>query len=146
MPELIRFQSAVPSRSGRHPGVFALVNTLGRQGRLTPEDTAWWRAANARMTAAYPDPSTVVPGCYDQQTHPGARAWFKVGSAAPLAATGEYLDVLDRYGVGWVELRTAHPGHVTYGDDVQVVAVPYTYEADWWLHDPTPGSADGGSS
>ncbi|WP_454050074.1 hypothetical protein [Cellulomonas sp. Marseille-Q8402] len=129
MPGLIRFQSAVPSRSGRFPGVFALANALARQGRLSAADTAWWRAANARMSAAYVDPSTVSPTCYDQRINPGARAWFRLPTSAPLEMTREYLGLLNRYGVEWMELRTTSPGRITYEDAVQVVAVPRTDEA-----------------
>jgi len=138
MRGLIRFQSAVPSRSGRFPGVFALANALATQGRLSSEDLHWWREANARLTAAYLDPSTVSPGCCDVQTNPGARAWFKLPSSDPLEMTREYLDLLDRYGVQWMELRTTTPGRITYEDDFQVVAVPYTHDADWWLHELRP--------
>jgi hypothetical protein len=140
VPGLIRFQSAVPSRSGRFPGVFALANALARQGRLSAADLAWWHAANARLTAAYVDPTTVVPGCYDPEVNPGARAWFRLPSSTPLDMTREYLGLLDRYGVAWTELRTTTPGRITYEDAVQVVAVPFTYDADWWLHDGSPWS------
>ena len=141
MRELIRFQSAVPSRSGRFPGVFALANALAAQGRLSACDLRWWTEANARLTAAYRDPSAVSPGCYDAQVNPGARAWFTLPSSEPLEMTREYLDLLDRYGVPWTELRTRSPGRITYEDDVQVVAVSSTYDADWWLHDDRPGRA-----
>jgi len=43
--------------------------------------------------------------------------------------------------VPWTELRTRTPGRITYEDDVQVVAVPYTYDADWRLHDDRPDRA-----
>ncbi len=41
------------------------------------------------------------------------------------------LELLDRYDVRWVELRTNTPGRITYEDDVQVVAVPFSYPDDW---------------
>ncbi|UIJ35621.1 hypothetical protein [Allobranchiibius sp. GilTou73] len=47
--------------------------------------------------------------------------------------TTDYLRLLDRYDVPWVQLRTAHPGRVVYQDDVQVVAVPFEYPAAWPL-------------
>lgn len=138
MAGFVRFQSAVPNRGGRFPGVFALANGLARQGRLSAKDLAWWRDANARLTAAYADPATVAPECYDPELNPGARAWFKLPPTPPLEMTRDYLTLLDRYGIGWVELRTTSPGRVVYEDDIQVVAVPYTYEADWRLHDHSP--------
>ena len=128
-----RFQSAVPNGRGTFPGVFALTNGLGRGERLSAADRAWWAAANARGDSLYPDPSTVDPSCYDRELNPGARAWFKDSATELLAITAHYLDLLDRYGVPWVELRSAWPGRVVYEDDVQVVAVPYTHAADWRL-------------
>ena len=125
MPRFVRFQSAVPNRHGRFPGVFALTNGLGRGGLLSPEDHAWWREENARADALYPDPSTVDPSCYDRAINPGARAWFKDTAHDLLELTAEYLRLLDRYGVPWVELRSSSPGRILYEDDVQVVALPY---------------------
>ena len=134
-----RFESAVPNRHGRHPGVFALANGLGRGGLLSPADHAWWVAENARGDALYTDPSTVDPTCYDRDVNPGARAWFKAGATELLEITQAYLDLLDRYGVRWVELRTSSPGRVVYEDDVQVVTVPYDHANHWPLRPRTPG-------
>jgi hypothetical protein len=131
VPEFVRFQSAVPNRRGRFPGVFGLANGLGRNGLLTAEDHAWWAAENARGDALYPDPSTVDPACYDRDLNPGARAWFRTTATELIAIAAEYLALLDRYGVRWVELRTTAPGRITYEDDVQVVAVPYDHATDW---------------
>lgn len=72
----LRFQSAVPNRRGTFPGVFALVNGLGRADRLTPPEGAWWRAANRALSELYPDPAVADPTCYDPALNPGARAWF----------------------------------------------------------------------
>lgn len=126
----IRVQSAVPNRHGRFPGVFAMANGLHASGRLSVADATWWREANDRANAAYADPSLVVPGCYDD---PGARAWFRESADELLALAREYASVLDRYGVAWVELRTTAPGHLTYEDDVQVVAIPFRHPDDWPL-------------
>lgn len=131
MTHFVRFQSAVPNRRGRFPGVFALANGLRDTGRLTDTDRRWLAAANERAEGMYVDPSTVEPGCFDDIRHPGARSWFRTGAADLLTMSAEYLDLLDRYGVGWVELRTDHPGRTTYEDDVQIVAVPPAYPADW---------------
>ncbi|MEH3088457.1 MAG: hypothetical protein PGN24_02270 [Microbacterium arborescens] len=38
MAEFVRFQSMVPNRRGRFPGVFALVNGLASQGMLSLDD------------------------------------------------------------------------------------------------------------
>ena len=129
--DFIRYQSIVPNRRGRFPGVFALVNGLATDSLLSPEDAAWVRSSNDRATAVYPDPTTVVADCYDPVVNPGAGSWFKSSARDLLDLTREYLELLDRYGVRWVELRTTTPGRITYEDDVQVVAVPYAYPDDW---------------
>ena len=131
MTAFVRYQSAVPNRRGRFPGIFALANGLRDTGRLTDTDRRWLAAANERAEGLYVDPSTVEPGCFDDIRHPGARSWFRTGAADLLTMSAEYLDLLDRYGVGWVELRTDRPGRTTYEDDVQIVAVPLAYPADW---------------
>lgn len=127
----VRFQSVVANRHGRFPGVFALANGLARAGMLTSADAAWHRAANERADALYVHPTAVVPDCYDPARNPGARAWFKATATELIEMTGEYLTLLDRYGIGWMELRTASPGRLTYEDGVQVVAVPPAHVDDW---------------
>lgn len=126
-----RYQSAVPNRHGTWPGVFALANGLLAGSTIRDEDREWLRAANARAQAAYPDPSTTDPDCYDPVASPGARSWFRVEATELLAMSAGYLDLLDRHGIPWVELRTSTPGRVVYEDDVQVVAVPFTHPEDW---------------
>jgi hypothetical protein len=124
----VRFQSAVPNRHGRYPGVFAMANGLHAAGRLSEEDDAWWRQSNDRANAAYADPSVALAGSYD---HPGARSWFKADALDLVALTDGYLALLDRCEIPWVELRTKTPGRITYEDDAQVVAVPFRRPDDW---------------
>ncbi|WP_259363493.1 hypothetical protein [Microbacterium esteraromaticum] len=107
------------------------MNGLLRGGALSIEDAQRVRECNARANASYTDPTTVIPDCYDPVDHPGAGSWFKSSATSLLELTREYLDILDRYGVLWVELRTATPGRITYEDDVQAVAVPFAYPGDW---------------
>ena len=135
-----RFQSAVPNRHGRFPGVFAMANGLAEEGMLSPADHAWWARENERCDRLYTDPSTVDPACFDRELNPGARSWFRDTATELIAVTAGYLALLDRYGVRWVELRTSWPGRIVYSDDVQVVAVPATAAADW----PFPSTRPGG--
>lgn len=130
MIEFVRYQSAVPNRNGRYPGVFALANGLRHHGLLTDEDAEWHREANRRATAAYVDPTTVDPDCYDQSRNPGAKAWFAGEAVDLLALTDPYLDLLGRYNAPWVRITSRTPGQIVYRDDVQIVAVPHTYPAD----------------
>lgn len=99
MVEFVRWQSAVPNRNGHHPGIFAFENGLRHSGLLNDGDAVWHKEANRRATAAYVDPTTVDPLCYDQIHNPGARAWCNAGAVELLALTAPYLDRLDRYDV-----------------------------------------------
>lgn len=107
-----------------------MANGLARAGRLSASDLAWRRHTNARLEELYGDPTVLAPECYDQVAHPGARSWFRERATTLIEETQAYLALLDRYCIGWVELRTTSPGRVTYADEVQGVAVPYSYPAD----------------
>ena len=51
------------------------------------------------LRCRYADSSTVVPGCYDRELNPGARAWFRESATELLALAAGYLRLLDRYDV-----------------------------------------------
>ncbi|WP_284760587.1 hypothetical protein [Curtobacterium sp. MEB011] len=136
MSEFVRYQSAVPNRRGRFPGVLALANGLQRDGRLSDAETRWLREANLHATAMYTDPTTVQTHCYDETRNPGARAWFAADAVELLEMVGPYLELLDRHGIPWMQLVTRSPGRIVYRDAVQVVAVPHTH-ADAWPFRPT---------
>lgn len=137
----IRFQSAVPNGRGTYPGIFAMANGLRDAGLLTDDDARWVQRENALGNRSYTDPSTVIADCYDRGLNPGARSWFKDTAVDLVQMAYRYTALLDRYGVPWVELRTEHPGRIVYDDDVQVVAVPFTHEADWPLREPDTRSS-----
>jgi hypothetical protein len=118
----VRYESLTPNASGRHPGIFALANGLARAGRLSAADWAWWRANNDWFDAAYPDPATVDPSLFDGSVQ--VSCWFKSSASHLLDRVPGYLDLLDRYQVGWVVLRSTAPGQIRYEDDVQVVVTP----------------------
>ena len=129
MGEFIRYQSAVPNRRGRFPGVFAMANGLRNEGLLSEADKQWLQVANANE--AYTDPTTVVADCYNSELNPGARSWFKAESTQLLDMTAAYLDLLDRHNIPWLALRTRNPGRLVYEDELQVVAVPHTHPDHW---------------
>jgi hypothetical protein len=130
VPEYIRFQSAAPNRRGTFPGVFALADGMRQGGMLSAEEVEWMDAVNARAIAAYPDPRSVDPDCYDRVRNPGARAWYLASATDLLTFTADYLALLDRHDVPWHELRTRTPGRIVYTDAVQVIATPHTID-DW---------------
>lgn len=111
--------------------MFALANGLRDDAVLTSEDHAWLLIANQNATAAYVDPTTVDPTCYDATLNPGARSWFTADAHDLIEMTALYLDLLDRYAVPWVQLTTRYPGRIVYRDATQIVAVPYRHPEDW---------------
>lgn len=117
-----RFQSAEPTASGRHPGVFALANGLAADGFLTPEEHSWWRENNAWFELAHADPGRAHPEIFDRATNAYTACWFKVGSADHLIERLDgYLRLLDKYGISWERLMSDDPGRILYEDDFQVV-------------------------
>lgn len=123
-PEFVRYQAPQLNTRGIYVGIFGLANGLARNGKLSDEDYQWWQNANAWYDTAYPDPNLIDPTVYDRTHNLHAQAWFNTSAVHLLARIPDYLNLLDRYGVQWEELRSPSPGHVLYEDDVQVVVNP----------------------
>ncbi|MFE5794227.1 hypothetical protein ACFQ8C_16825 [Streptomyces sp. NPDC056503] len=121
----VRFQSPHQNGRGHFTGVFGLVNNLAREGRLSDEQESFRRSNNIWYDAAYTDPSTVDPSVYDDETNPGAAAWFKPSATHLLARVPGYPEILTAHGVDFRVLRSEDPGRVVYEDDVQIVVVPH---------------------
>lgn len=120
----LRYQAATPNRHGRYPGVFALVNGLSRENRLTPDEEEFRHRENAWYNANLADPGQIDPSIYDRTRHPGAAAWFKSSATHLIAPVAGYLAILDAHQVGWVCLRSDAPGAIIYDDPHQIVAIP----------------------
>lgn len=117
----VRFEAATKNSRGAAPGVFALANRLAHSGALNEEDHAWWRASNDWMDAAYPDPGSRDVTMFDRDIHPHTECWFKLSAVHLLTRTHQYLELLDRYDVSWVERRCSDPGPILYEDRFQIV-------------------------
>ena len=121
----IRFQSPTPDSRGLCIGVFGLVNSLAKQGRLTAEQEQFRRANNDWYDGAYPDPAAADPTIYDRTLNPGSVAWFKSTATTLTERVTGYLDILAAHQVEWVRLEsTSAPGRVIYEDEYQIVVVP----------------------
>lgn len=118
----VRFEAALPDRQGRFLGVFALVNTMARRGRLTPAQHLFRRLNNDWYDANFTNPAAVDPTVYE---HPGAAAWFRLTSPHLISRVAGYLEILDAHGVPWRRLDRDDPGRIVYEDVQQVVVVPY---------------------
>ncbi|MET7637682.1 hypothetical protein [Streptomyces sp. NPDC005438] len=122
----VRFESPHRNERGHFTGVFGLVNTLAREGKLTQRQERFRRTHNSWYDAAYADPSTIDPRVYDHRINPGAAAWFRSSAGHLLERVSGYLDILAAHGVACRRVCSTDPGRVVYEDDVQVVVVPYT--------------------
>jgi hypothetical protein len=120
----VRFQGTTRSERGHFPGVFALVNGLAREGRLSEEQERFRRTNNDWYDANYANPSDSDPTVYDHQLNPGAVAWFKVSSAELIKRVDGYLEILAGHGVACERAESSEPGKITYEDENQVVVVP----------------------
>lgn len=120
----VRFQAAQPNRHGRFPGVFALVNGLSSEGRLTVEQERFRRSGNDWFTDHLVNPYEVDRRVYDRDRHPGAVAWFKSTALSMIDRVSGYLDILDSHGITWERLDSDTPGIILYEDPQQIVALP----------------------
>nr|WP_211116479.1 hypothetical protein [Glycomyces buryatensis] len=126
----VRFESVHRNQRGYFTGVFGLVNTLAKQGRLTDEQESFRRSNNDWYNEAYLSPSTVDPTVYDHEVNPGAAAWFKPSATHLIERVPGYLEILTAHGVEFRTVRSAAPGRVIYEDEVQVVVVPRGRESE----------------
>jgi hypothetical protein len=118
----IRHQSPDVDHRGRRVGIFGLVNTLSRDGLLTPEEEAFRRTNNDWYDAAYQDPSLVDAGIYRDNLL--AAAWFKPAAGRLFTRIPGYLAILEAHGVACRRFASADPGRVLYEDADQIVVVP----------------------
>lgn len=118
-----RVEAVLPSPSGRHPGVFALLRGLGESGDMSPGDALTAAELVRRSYALHREPASE---CF--RTDPPALSWFRDADTAAIerlrVLTREVAEVLRRYGIETRSVTTEDPGRLTYADDVQVVAVP----------------------
>ncbi|MNS32262.1 hypothetical protein D3C72_643410 [compost metagenome] len=118
----VRFQTAEAHqrREGVFLGIFAMVNTLAWDGRLTADQDAFRRTTNQWFNENMPLPTEVNPALYSE-AHLQSAAWFKRTAAQQLARIPGYLEILDEVGVGWHAIITDDPGPILYEDDFQVI-------------------------
>lgn len=121
----VRFQAVDRNRHGIRPGVFALVNGLAFDGRLTDVEERFRLDSNAWYTRSYTNPADVVPDIYSHQYNPGATSWFKVSAAHLFERVDGYLDLLRAHGVDYEVVYSTQPGRIVYEDADQIVVVPW---------------------
>lgn len=122
----LRFEGTTMNSRGVKPGVFALANGLAHSGELSTDDYAWWRESNDWMNAAYVDPSEIDGTLFDRSIHPSTECWFRASAEHLIAKVYGYLELLDRYGVGWIARHDENPGQILYEDEVQIVVAPFS--------------------
>ncbi|MFJ8041356.1 hypothetical protein ACIRBX_12705 [Kitasatospora sp. NPDC096147] len=122
--------------------MFALVNGLAADGRLTSEQESFRRSSYDWYDANLANPSLVDPMVYDRELNFGAEAWFKASAVEHVEQVSGHLEILGMYQVGCESIWSSDPGEVIYEDDHQVVVVPYGLRqqqpADAAANSPTP--------
>ncbi len=112
------------SQSGRRQGLFQAGFDSRDSGLLTSADEAhlhdilcWFGTNLLRPTRLAVSP----------RPHREARAlsWFKDRATQHVAKIWEFAELLQRYEVGVLMLRTGRPGYVLYEDQHQVAAYPF---------------------
>jgi hypothetical protein len=119
----IRYQSPDPDHRGRRIGIFGLVNTLSRDGLLTPDEEAFRRANNDWYDATYQNPSLIDPTIYGD--NPLAAAWFKPTATDLLTPIPGYLAILTTHNIPCSRFTSPNPGQVLYEDPHQIVVIPH---------------------
>lgn len=122
----VRHRSTLPhpKRPGVRLGVFAAVNTLGKQGQLSEAEEAFRVRTNAWCDANLSLPTAHRPDLYTEACWQ-AEAWFSASAQDHLARLPGHLRILEAHGLLWQELRSDSPGEVLCEDQHQVVVRPW---------------------
>jgi hypothetical protein len=114
--------------SGVEDGTFGLAYELRDSPDVATADRALLTETLAWFEKNLETPTrfnrTKSKGFYRRKTR--GIAWFKDTSIEHLARIHQIKDVLESYGHSVVMLTEARVGYVTYEDDVQVVAEPFS--------------------
>jgi hypothetical protein len=113
--------------SGTELGVFHAFGTLRSEGKLYPYEEeqhdrvrAWFNehlAKPARLTSS-------EPPFYRKQRK--AISWFKDDAREHLAHIRSLVAILENHGVVVQMLKTERIGYITYEDEFQIVAEPFS--------------------
>jgi hypothetical protein len=114
--------------SGVEDGTFGLAYELRDSSDVASADrallteTLTWFEKNLETPTRFN--RTKAKGFYRRKTR--GIAWFKDTSTEHLARMHQIKDVLESYGHSVVMVTEARVGYVTYEDDVQVLAEPFS--------------------
>jgi hypothetical protein len=123
---LIRFViSELDHRSGRRRGLFAAALRLRDSGRLSPLDDdaleSLWGWFNNNLPK--PERLSLSPRPHAKEQ---AISWFKDSAHQHIRKMREFAKILERYDIQVSTITTLRPGYVTYEDDYQVCAYPFS--------------------
>lgn len=123
---LIRFViEKLDPDSGRRQGLFQAAKFLRESGQLSERDhqqldeiREWFNTNLERPVRLSLSPR---PHAKKQ-----ALSWFKDTAATHVGKMREYGEILERYDVHVLMVKTNRPGYVVYEDEYQVCAYPFT--------------------
>lgn len=111
--------------SGRRLGALNAFFDLRRDGRLLP-----WEHDRADEISRWFDKNLKRPASFSRSTRANplekALSWFKDGAANHIARMREAAAILESHGVTVEIIATDRPGYITYDDEHQIVAEPFS--------------------
>jgi hypothetical protein len=123
MASFVRFVCS-GSNAGIFQAAYDIISTgaIRAEERTELEDMLRWFEANL----ATPDRlvRTTSKGYYRRDT--AALSWFKDDAQACIRNVWSLVRLLEQNGVAVELIRTSNPGYVTYEDDNQVAAIPFS--------------------
>jgi hypothetical protein len=115
------------SKSDQPNGIFTALGQLENQGELADHELSWFREIESWFNEHLARPQRLA-----WSTRPNApeRAitWLKISAAGHVRRMRELASLLEHKDIPVQELRTDRPGYITYEDEHQVAAIPFTGE------------------
>jgi len=136
--ELIRFAGKERDpNSGQPLGIFQLAADMINHRRLPAGDHRRLSGLRAWFNANLTQPRRFSHwkdgwrrSSYGWQRRPIAISWFRSDAIDCVKYAETMADLLRTHGVEVDRLTCTNPGYITYEDDLQVVAVPFTRRDD----------------
>jgi hypothetical protein len=122
----LRFIATEKDRdSHRHEGVFQAIDAL-----LDSYDSSAVERHGIRALLTWFGKNPAVPARFSRSSRanaqPKAISWFKPSASEHIARMRELVDLLEQHGCRCRMIKESRVGYITYEDDDQIVAVPFS--------------------
>lgn len=107
-------------------GLFQAAYDLRRQGLLEEHERVWFEDVVGWFELNLKAPSrTDIKLRYDSNDFDRVVYWFRPQATEHIRRMREVAAMLEHHGVPHRLLKTDKPGHIVYGDEFQVGAIPH---------------------